>query len=153
MMAYAGGRMAKAKKSSKEPAPVTPVPQTQTVVVLGVAAKEGRADLTPGQYVHMSDLIRQLVFFGSRAYEIELRIEKFGDFWELKDKGGVLGKKNMRVYFAFNPETNEVVVLKTYKKEDDGSPPPSLKVGLRNRYREYLRGALNDHLIRYRRRD
>ena len=54
--------------------------QRQRIVVLGVAAKEGWEELTPGQYQHLKDLIKQLVDFGSRKYESNLTIAQFGDF-------------------------------------------------------------------------
>lgn len=121
----------------------------QDVVVLGIAAKEGWEILTPGQYEHMKDLEKQLVGFGRRDFDSNLRIEQIGEFWELKDKGGTLGRKNMRVYFAFDTECNDVVILATYKKEEDGSPSQNLKIRIRNRWRKYKEGHFSDQLIRY----
>lgn len=122
----------------------------QTVVVLNIAAKEGGDELTPGQYLHVKDLVKQLVGFGRQEYESQLRIEKFGDFWELKEKGGVLGKKNIRVYFKDNIAENEIVVLSTYKKEDDGQAPDHIRIRLKNRWNRYLKGDFKNHVIRYR---
>jgi hypothetical protein len=123
----------------------------QDIVVLAVAAKEGYDELTPEQYLHVQDQVKQLVGFGRRDFESILSIAPFGDFWELKEKGGTLGKKNLRVYFAFDPKANEVVVLHTYKKEDDGKAPPHIMIRLRNRLRMYLKGDFADNVIRYRR--
>jgi hypothetical protein len=61
----------------------------------------------------LKDLVKQLVGFGSQKYDSNLTIDPFGDFWELKAKGGVLGRKNMRVYFKFDKTENAVVVLCT----------------------------------------
>ena len=123
----------------------------QEVVVIGIAAKEGHDELTPGQYLHVKDEVKQLVGFGRRDFDSLLRIEKLGEFWELKEKGGTLGKKNIRVYFKFNKADNEVVVLHTYKKEDDGPAPPHVILKLRNRWRLYQRGDFNENCIRYQR--
>ena len=112
----------------------------QTVVVLPIVAKEGWDELTPGQYQHVKDLLKQLVGFGRREYESNLTIAPFGEFWELKEKGGVLGRKNIRVYFRFDSEANEVVVLHTYKKEDDGQAPPHIMIRLKNRWNLYKAG-------------
>ena len=112
----------------------------QKIDVLPIAAKEGWEMLTPGQYLHIKDQVRQLVGFGIKRYESNLTIAPFGDFWELKDKGGTLGRKNVRVYFAFNSELNKIIVLHTYKKEDDGAAPPHINLRLKNRYRLYLQG-------------
>ncbi|BBO32100.1 hypothetical protein [Lacipirellula parvula] len=148
--------MAKRQKVAPDPAPL-PTPgvdvssKYQEVVVLGVAAKEGYDVLTPGQYLHVKDLIKQLVGFGRREFGSILRLEKLDEFWELKEKGGTLGKKNIRVYFKFNGDGNEVVVLCTYKKEDDGSAPPHIVFKLRNRWRLYQKGDFQDNCIRYQR--
>ena len=123
----------------------------QRVVVIGIAAKEGWEELTPGQYLHLKDLVKQLVGVGRKEYESHLNIGPFGDFWELKEKGGTLGRKNMRVYFRFDSNVNDVVVLHTYKKEDDGQAPPHIKTRLKNRWNCYLRGDFDDSLITYER--
>lgn len=102
----------------------------QTVVVLSVANAEGRDFLTDVQYLHAVDLVRQLVGFGVQRFETSLTIEKIQDFWELKDKGGVLGKINLRVYFAHVVDRNEIVVLSAYKKEDNGKAPGHILVRL-----------------------
>ena len=121
------------------------------VVVVGMAAKEGWDELTPGQYLHLKDLVKQLVGFGRQAYESNLTIAPFGDFWELKAKGGVLGRKNMRVYFKFDKGANDVVVLHTYKKEDDRQAPPHVQIRVKNRWNCYVRGDFGGSLIVYER--
>jgi hypothetical protein len=122
----------------------------QTVVVVGIAAKEGSGELSDGQYLHVKDLLKQLVGFGRREFESQLRIEKFGEFWELKEKGGVLGKKDIRVYFKEHVEKNEIVILSTYKKEDDGQVPGYIRIRLKSRWRMYLKGDFENNVIRYR---
>lgn len=121
----------------------------QTVVVLGKAAKEGREILSEGQYLHVKDLLKQLVGFAERDFESNLTLGTFHEFWALKEKGGILGNKNLRVYFKHHPPGNEVVVLHAYKKEDEGSPPPDLKIKLRNRWNCYLNGTFDSNLITY----
>lgn len=122
----------------------------QVVAVLAVAKKEARGFLSAGQYLHMTDLVKQLTGFGIRHFESNLRIEPFGDFWELKDKGGVLGRLNVRVYFAHVDARNEVVVLSTYKKEDDGPAPTHIMYRLKNRLRMYLDGELREGVTNFR---
>jgi len=117
--------------------------QFQDVVALRVACSEGRDILTPGQYEHVKDLLKQLVGFGSQTYDQMIRIEPFGDFWKFKEKGGVLGKINLRVYFAHVKSRNEVVLLLTYKKEDDGKVGSHMRIRLANRLRQYLAGELS----------
>ncbi len=54
-------------------------PSWQRVIILGVAAKEGWKMLTPGQYFHIKDLVKQLVGFGRQDYVSNLAIAPFGD--------------------------------------------------------------------------
>src|SRR4051812_36512854 len=93
------------------------------VVVLAVPKKEGKKFLNPGQYLHTVDLIRRLVDLNDPQEVGDLRIEPIEDFLELKDKGGLLGRINLRIYFKYFPDSNEVVVVKAYKKEEDGPAP------------------------------
>ena len=115
-------------------------PRWQDVVVPDVVRREARKFLSIGQYVHVTDFVKQLVGFGSRRYDRTMRIEALGDFWELKEKGGVLGRINVRIYFAFVEANNQVILLSAYKKEDDGAAPPHIILRLRNRLRAYHRG-------------
>lgn len=125
----------------------------QTVVVLEAAKKEGRAFLTPGQYEHIVQLEQELVEFGSSKLRPDLDIRQLeGTLWELRDKGGVLGKKNVRVYFAFLSERHEIVVLSTYKKEDDGPLPRHIVIRVKNRLRHYCAGSLDESLTKYKRK-
>jgi len=137
------------RKRTKRTKQVDTKAKWQDVVVLAVVKKEGRAELTPGQYLHVTDLIKQLVGFGQRKFETLLRIEQFHDFWELKDKGGVLGKKNIRVYFAIDDDANEVIILHFANKKNEGSPPRHLKVKLKNRLRLYKKQELEKGMTRY----
>lgn len=121
----------------------------QQVVVIPPVVKEGHDELTPGQYLHVKDQVKQLVGFGARRFDSELRIEPFEEFWELKDKGGVLGSKNIRVYFAFEQKVNDIVVLKLDKKEQQNMARPALKYILKNRLRLYRDGHFRGQLIRW----
>lgn len=121
----------------------------QRVIVIGIAAKEGWDELTPGQYLHLKDQVKQLVGFGRQDYQSNLTIAPFGDYWELKAKGGVLGRKNMRVYFKFDKKANDVVVLCTYKKEDDGQAPAFIHIRLKTRWKLYMADYYKNNRILY----
>jgi len=41
----------------------------QRVIVLPIAAKEGWNELTPGQYLHVKDHVKQLVGFGRKQFD------------------------------------------------------------------------------------
>lgn len=69
-------------------------------------------------------------------------VEAIGDeIFELKDKGGILGKLNVRVYFLMDGKKKMIVVLSVYKKEDEGMIPRWLKKRLSNR-RTIVKAAL-----------
>ena len=140
------------KKGTRRQGKVDRKVQYQDVVALQIACSEGRDILTAGQYEHVKDLLKQLVGFGSQSYDKMIHVEPIGDFWEFKEKGGVLGKINLRVYFAHIKSRNEVVLLHSYKKEDDGKVGPHMQIRLRNRTRQYLAGELKVE-VTYTRRD
>jgi hypothetical protein len=139
------------RRNKTVPREAPKVQQWQKVVVLELPRREAREFLTIGQYVHVTDFVKQLVGFGRRAYDMTMRISPLGDFWELKEKGGLLGRINVRVYFAHVKENNEIVVLSTFKKEDDGQAPSYIIYRLRNRLRLYLAGELREGIIEYQR--
>lgn len=57
------------------------------------------------------------------------------NFFELKDKGGVLGKINLRIYFAVFDDFEAVVVLGCWKKEAEGKVPAYTLIRMRGRFR------------------
>jgi hypothetical protein len=121
----------------------------QEVFVPQIVRLEAREFLTIGQYVHVTDFVKQLVGFGRKDYDRTMRIEEIQGFWELKEKGSVLGKINLRVYFTYVSESNKIVILSAYKKEDDGAAPPHIILRLKERLRAYHRGDFDEGAIVY----
>jgi hypothetical protein len=113
-----------------------------SVIVLAVAKKEGRDFLTETQYVHITNIIKLPANFDDPAAMSALRIEPIADFFELKEKGGILGKTNVRIYFGFDPNTRQVVVAKAYKKEVEGQTPRHVVINVQARLRAYRAGQL-----------
>ena len=120
--------------------------------VLAVAKREGRSSLSPGQYLHLKDIIKRLVHFNRPKEIADLRIEPVEDFFELKEKGSVLGRINVRVYFGFFPNLGEVVVVKTYKKEEDGKTPRHVVINVQARLRGCHKSRSRRHATIYRAR-
>lgn len=121
----------------------------QTVVVPTVVRRESREFLTIGQYVHVTDFVKQLSGFGLQRYDRTMCIAPIDEFWELKEKGGLLGKINVRVYFAVIKHANEIAVLHAYKKEDDSQVHPSVLLLVRQRHRRFMGGELRAGAITY----
>ncbi len=104
------------------------------VVTLRTAIKEAKSFLqNGGTYWYVVEIVRRLVFFGDPEELWDLRIKPIGEFHELCLKGNMLGKINCRVYFKFIAERKEVLILKTYKKEEDGKTPRFIIINLEDR--------------------
>ena len=105
---------------------------------VAVAAKEGGRFLDETQYAHAVDLCVQLAEEQDPRRPLTLDVDKIEEFYELKDKGGVLGKINLRIYFAVFDESKEVVVLGCWNKNVEGKVPTYIKTRMRNRLRFVL---------------
>ena len=55
------------------------------------------------------------------------------DFYELRDKGGILGKINVRVYFVIRPDIRGIFILAAVKKEAEGQIPRMIKTRVAKR--------------------
>ena len=86
-------------------------------------------------------MAERLVDFGDKQGLSDLSIEPIGSFWELREKGGVLGRINLRLYFGIFPEDGELVIAKTYKKEDDGKTPQHIVDQVEHRLEGYKMGG------------
>jgi sRNA-binding carbon storage regulator CsrA len=109
-----------------------------TLKVLAGAAKDCEGFLTPGQRCHVRDLWWRLSAWGNNSELSDLRVEKLqGSLWELKAKGSVLGKTNVRIYFAPLAKQRQVVILGVWKKEQVGKTPSHILRRMQNRLRVY----------------
>jgi carbon storage regulator CsrA len=112
-------------------------PKTR-LVPLKVAIKDGRGFLSAGQYLHVADIVRRLADWNNPEEIKDLRIEPIQGLWELKEKGGILGRINVRVVFAYLKDRDEIVVLGAFKKENEGQTPKHIIIRMHNRLRVYL---------------
>lgn len=67
-------------------------------------------------------------------------IAKMTTFWELKDKGGPLGKINLRVFLLVDSARKAIVVLGIHKKEDEDQLRSSVIERIERRVRFYYEG-------------
>ena len=117
-------------------------PDKWVVVILNVAKKEGHKILSKFQYDHIVEILKRLVDFGNQEELGDLDIEPIDSFYELKEKGGILGRINLRLYFGTRKEKQELVVAKAYKKEDDSQTPRHVILLVEDRLEEYAQGGL-----------
>lgn len=111
-----------------------------SVYYLSVAREEATAFLNDGQYAHAVDLVRALASEADPTHPATVTVEAVEGFFELKDKGGILGKINLRVYFTVSPKEKTIVVLGAIKKEAEGQTPAWVKIRIRNRLRKFREG-------------
>lgn len=102
---------------------------------LDAAEKDARKFLSDEQYAHAIQLFEDLAYESDPTKSQTQDVRKIDQFYELRDKGGILGKINLRVYFALFDGRKIILALCTYKKEDEGKTPPHIVTRVRNRLR------------------
>ena len=106
---------------------------------LEVVEKEARKLLTKDQYAHVIGLFDDLACEVDPTKSQTQDIRKIEDFYELRDKGGILGNINLRVYFTVIGDIRVILALAVYKKEAESQTPEYIKARVRNRLREARR--------------
>lgn len=115
-----------------------------SVVALQIAKREGRRFLTDVQYEHIVEIERRLAWWPYPEEIADLRIEKIGDLYELKEKWGPLGRINFRAYFGVWMPQRQVVIVKSYKKEEDDQTPRHVVIAAEDRFDDYKSGLLRE---------
>lgn len=100
-----------------------------------VSAKEAHKILTVDQYAHVVQQFELLASEVTPRLNSIVDVRAIESFFELREKGGILGKINFRAYYAVLDDKHLVVVLGCYKKEDEGATPVRIKTRMRNRLR------------------
>lgn len=102
---------------------------------LEAAAKEARKFLSEEQYSHAVHLFEEMSYDDDPTKSETQDIRKIGNFYELRDKGGILEKINLRIYFTIIEEIKLILILAAHKKEEDGQVPKHIRIKVRNRLR------------------
>jgi hypothetical protein len=111
-----------------------------SVQVLNVAFGEAMSFLDADQYQHASQQVKELAREADPSHSVTQSVDRVEDFYELRDKGGILGNINLRIFFHLNVDQSVMVILGAINKKNDGPTPQGVKVTVRNRLRRYLRG-------------
>jgi hypothetical protein len=111
-----------------------------TVLYPDIAFDEAMKILTPDQYSHEAELFKDLAEHDDPTHSTTQRVEAVDEFWELKDKGGILGKINLRCFFYVDKTNSVLLVLGAIKKGNEDQPPKSVRIRMRRRLRKYLNG-------------
>ena len=110
------------------------------VAIIDLAFDEVISFLTPGQYEHMAMQVKELAREEDPTHSRTTSVGKIDEYYELREKGGILGKKNVRVFFGVDKSRQAIVILGGMKKENDGQTPSGTKIVMRRRWRKYVNG-------------
>jgi hypothetical protein len=94
--------------------------------------------LNDAQKEYAIEQMRELARAKSPSLSPVLDVRPIEQYHELRDKGGVLGKINLRIYFYIDKGQRTIVVLGADKKEQDGQTSQAIKIRMRHRLRRYL---------------
>lgn len=110
------------------------------VLSLNLAYRESEKCLNDGEREHMANLCRQLAMEEDPSHSELCDVRVIGDFLELRDTGGPLGGKNVRLFFAIDKENNAIVLLGLILKQNNGKTPEGDRIRVARRWRKYLAG-------------
>jgi len=111
-----------------------------TVFLLDFVHDEAMKFLTPAQYEHVSGLVRELATSDDPTHPVGLSVSSIEDFHELRDRAGVLGGLNVRVFFYFDKQIAAIVVLGAIAKQNNGKTPVGDRIRMQRRKRKYVSG-------------
>jgi hypothetical protein len=113
-----------------------------SVWILDLGFREAVEFLNPAQYSHLTMQFKDLALHDDPTHSQTLSIRDMSpeDFYELRDKGGVLGKLNVRVFFGVDKASRAIVVLGGIPKQNDGPTPKGDIIRMRRRWRKYQNG-------------
>ena len=110
-------------------------PYRWSVEIVKPAMREAKKELQGEEYLHIQDQIRELARCEDPTKPETLSVDAVEGFHELREKGGPLGRKNVRVFFTTIAKQT-LMILGVYKKEADGGTPQHIKIKIGRRLSE-----------------
>jgi len=101
------------------------------VDVLDSAFQEAMKFLDEAQYYHLADQVRELARQSDPTHSDTVDVRPIEEFFEIRDKGGILGKINARVFYFVDKPTRKIVVIGAIKKENEGPTEPHVRIRMR----------------------
>jgi hypothetical protein len=114
------------------------------VNILDEAFDEVMKFLSHDQYRHLALQFKELAREPEPSHSRTASVDAIEDFFELRDRGGILGSLNVRVFFLLDKQRRSIVVLGGIKKQNDGATPIGAKIRMRRRARKYRNGEYAD---------
>jgi hypothetical protein len=115
-------------------------PYVWHVWLLELAYREAVKFLDDDQYHHMAEQVQELARERDPTHPQAQEVVPIEGFWELRDKGGPLGRLNVRVFFWIDRERSAIVVLGAICKKADGKTPTGDRRRMSRRIRKYRDG-------------
>src|SRR5690606_14708833 len=72
------------------------------VAVLDFAYNEVMGFVTKAEYQHLAMQVKELARQDDPSHPVTVSVDKIDDYYELREKGGILGKKNVRIFFGID---------------------------------------------------
>jgi hypothetical protein len=113
-----------------------------SVLILDRAFNEAMKILTPEQYAYAAEQVKALATEPDPTHSNLCSVDAIEDFHELREKHGVLGKINLRIFFFLDRTRNAIVILGTIKKENNGPTPDGTRITMRRRKRLFLESGV-----------
>lgn len=117
-------------------------PYVWSVLILDVAYEEAMSFLDEDQYSHLACEVQDMAREADPSHSAIASVDAIEDYHELRDKGGPLGKINVRVFFWLDTRKGSyaIVILGAKKKEAEGQTPVGWKLTMQRRLRKYRNG-------------
>jgi hypothetical protein len=110
------------------------------VAILDIAFNEVMGFLREPEYQHIAMPIQELAREDDPSHSRTASVDQVQDFFELREKGGILGKKNVRIFFGLDKSKQAIVILGGLKKESTGQIPDGTRISINRRWRKYRNG-------------
>ncbi len=119
-------------------------PSRWNVLVLDLEFEDAMRFLDETQYQHIAMQVRELAREVDPTHPATQNVSAVEDLFELRDKGGPLGRINVRVFFVLDKQAAAIVVLGAIFKQNEGKTPFGDKKKMQRRRRQYFAGAYED---------
>ena len=105
--------------------------------------------LTPVQYEHLAMQFKELASQDDPTHSVSASVRSMSPetYYELRDKYGVLGKINVRVFFGVDKGNRAIIVLGSINKKNDGPTPMGDIIRIRRRWRMYQNNEYGKPMI------
>ena len=92
------------------------------------------------QYSYLSRQVRELARHDDPTHSETIDIRPVHEMFEIRDKGGILGKLNVCVFYLVSRSNRTIVILGAFPKQNDGPTPPGDLWRMERRMRRLSRG-------------